>query len=341
MTEILKVKLYGLDRSAKTINNIDINDISQDMIDYINKQKQDLVDKPNSRNYITESNTTEVFDSIINIINANDIDGFGNKIANRLLRTEVNVQERYKMTKVKTGSLLLIHFYEEEVISFLVIKVEHNTFLDEGDFIKHIGLPLEKETLKSCLYQFNDELELLDIIAFDTNPTISDYWWNTFLELKPLKTDEENTKKAFAAIENIVGRKLRAKAPADFSLIRNNLIGYFKTKNSFNITEVADYILGSYVPIEPTIQVDQMKQLIIELPNKKGFDQSFEIISKQIDARIRTKITINDHVDLKIQDHVENLQSLIHSEIGEDGKKYIKIVASDNAYNRFQFKREN
>ena len=341
MAEIQSINLFAIDRAAGKIKKIDINDISQDMKEYIETQKKAIIEKSNSRHYRPSSNSTEVFSLLSKIIVSEEIDKNSVKIANRLLRIELKTQDRYKMTSVQSGSLLLIHFTEDSTESYIIIKVEHNSFLDETDFIKHIGLPLEKETLKSCLYQLNDDLEMIDVIAYDTNPTIADYWWNGFLELEPLKTDEENTKKAFAAIENVLGRSIKKTSPADYSLVRNNLIGYFKTTTSFSITEVTDYIMGDYTPINSEIDIEKIKEKINELPDKKGFDQRFEIKPKEIDARIRVKVQINEHVDLKIQNHIEDLKTIICSALGSDGKKYIKIRASDEAFNRFNYSNDN
>lgn len=339
MADSIIFELVNIDREDKTFKRIELNDVSTDLSDYILKVRKSIIDEKESRVYELRSDSTEVYSSIKKIIeNDTSLQVESEVIAQRLLNIEIDTQTRYDhIAKIKKGSLFVSKFQIEDIINVLVVKIEHSSFIDENDFKKHIGLPFENEVLKSCLFQFNLENELASIMAHDSNITISSYWWKTFLELNPLSSDEENTTLAFNALDNFLIKKIKGKSPSDYSLIRNNLIGYFKTRQSFSMTEMAEYVIGSYSPQSSEIDCGGIKKDMYELPQKKHFDSTFNIISSEIKARSKTIVKVNDEIELRILDHADDLISMIHGVIDDTGKKYLKILADDEAYERFNY----
>jgi hypothetical protein len=117
----------------------------------------------------------------------------------------------------------------------LIAKVDLNSFLDQADFKKHAGLPFEKRILKTCLLEFSGANEVAKILISDSNN--AEYWWKDFLELEAVKDDANNTKTTFFAIERTLAQRLKEKHPSDYTYLRNNLIGYFRTHENFSFEE--------------------------------------------------------------------------------------------------------
>jgi hypothetical protein len=334
--------LINIDRENNKFNRIDIKNISSDLNEYILAIRKAILDEKESRMFNYTSNTTEVIVALKKIIsNNNSITKQSEIIAQRLLKIEIETQTRYEqIADIKKGSLFICKFFIEDIPNILIVKIEHSPFIDEIDFKKHIGLPFKNEVLKSSLFQFNDTNEIINIMLHDSNGTIANYWWNSFLELKEISSDEQNTLKAFNTIEKVLNKNLKHQSPADYTLLRNNLIGYFKTKRKFSIKDAVNQIIGSYDPINPEIDISLIKTRVSELPKVKKFDSVFNITPNEIKARQKYIIKISDMVELHIRDHVQDLKSVIHSEIGSDGNKYVKILVGDDVFSLFKYEKE-
>jgi hypothetical protein len=332
-------ELINIDRENKSYNRIDIKSDSTDLREYVLRLREAILNEKESRLFDFTSNTTEVIVCLKKILaNDKNIKKQSEIIAKRLLVIENEVQTRYEqIVELKKGSLIVCKFITDEIYNILLVKIEHTPFIDETDFKRHIGLPFKNEILKSCLFQFDDSNEITSITAHDSNGTIANYWWNRFLELKEVTSDERNTIVAFNGIDGVLNKNLKKQAPSDYTLLRNNLIGYFHTTPKFSVKKMLNYVIGDYEPISSSVNIVEIKDKIMELPKKMNFDASFNIISAKIKARSRNIIRINDKIELRIQNYVDNLRSVIYSEMGDDGKKYIKIVAEDSAFDRFKY----
>jgi hypothetical protein len=334
-------ELINIDRENKSYNRIDIKSVSVDLREYVLRLRQAILSEKESRIFDFTSNTTEVIVCLKKIlVDDKNIKKQSEIIAKRLLVIENEIQVRYEqIVELKKGSLIVCKFLIDEIYNILLVKIEHTPFIDETDLKRHIGLPFKNEILKSCLFQYNDSNEITNITAHDSNGTIANYWWNRFLELKEVTSDERNTIVAFGGIDSVLNKNLKKQAPSDYTLLRNNLIGYFNTTSKFSIKKMLDYVIGDYEPINSSVNIAEIKDKIMELPQKMHFDTSFKIKPEKIKARSRNIIKINDKIELRIQNHVDDLRSVIHSEMGDDGKKYIKIAADDNAFDRFKYDR--
>jgi hypothetical protein len=332
-------ELINIDRENKSYNRIDIKSVSVDLREYVLRLRETILDEKERRVFDFTSNTTEVIVCLKKILaNDKNIKKQSEIIAKRLLVIENEIQSRYEqIVELKKGSLIICKFLIDEIYNILLVKIEHTPFIDETDLKRHIGLPFKNEILKSCLFQFDDSDEIINITAHDSNGTIANYWWNRFLELKEVTSDEKNTIVAFNGIDSVLNKDLKKLAPSDYTLLRNNLIGYFHTTPKFSIKKLLDYVIGDYEPINPGVNIAEIKDKIMELPKKIHFDTSFKIIPGKIKARSRNIIRINDRIELRIQNYVDDLRSVIYSEMGDDGKKYIKIAAEDSAFDRFKY----
>jgi 37-kD nucleoid-associated bacterial protein len=313
-----------------------------DLDEYIHSVVTNVLETPDNRHFNFVSETTEVRALIDEIMrNKDNVDKFNEAtkgIADRLLREELVAQERYqKITEIKKGSLIqsLIEYNDYHYI--LIAKVEHESFLNTEDLIKQIGLPFEKKTLKTCLIKINED-DIGDVIVTDTNAKISTYWVKSFLELKELNSDEHNTQMAFNAVDQLLTRNVKKISPPDYTVLRNTLIGYFRSQQNFSMDSMISMVFGEYVPENESIDIEKLKQAVRKLPEQKKFDTHFEIKDKVITAKIKRVVKLSDKIELQLNDHIEQLKNVIKSKVAPNGDKYIEIkIENEEAFDMFRF----
>src|SRR5699024_6052295 len=118
------------------------------------------------------------------------------------------------------------------------------------------------------------------ILVYDTNPSDTKYWWKELLELNMLFTDEDNTKKAFDAIDKAVFTKMKKDHHQDYTYLRNSTVRYFRSNDRFEIQDFLDNAIGEYEPYDSNLNIPDLKNKIRELPSKprSPFDNQFNII---------------------------------------------------------------
>ena len=195
------------------------------------------ITRADQRSYVFPSVTTEVRAAIGNIIANNDLRASQNSIAQRLLRSESDAQEKYgHLNNIQKGSLILVHLEGEgeNTQRILIAKVEHEPFIDEIDLEKKTGLPFKKQIYKTCSIIIDDG-EISDILVSDSNGKVSDYWHNNFLEAEPATTNDINTRKAYKEIERYLKRHLKERHKSDYNILINNIFCFFSNfECSFN-----------------------------------------------------------------------------------------------------------
>lgn len=297
------------------------------------------------REYRTRSVNTEVISCVLDIIrNQLDTDLVTERIdfiANRLVLKEREVQRvvAHMDTNVQKGSLIqaLLHDEENEKYTYLFAKVEHTDFVDDSDFSFKSGFSKDMKKLwKSCIFEIND-LEATSFFAKVYSNTVAKYWYDNFLELDQVVSDEVNTDRAFRAIDSTLNRNIKNIAPRDHIFLRNLMIGYFKTNDFIDYDSMIQSTLENYHPVElEQEKMDMIIEKIRELPQKYDFDKQFNPISSVINARIRKVYDICRGVQLKITDVVDDFDDTIKSYRDTDGNRYIRIKTdNDLTFKRF------
>ncbi|WP_342026034.1 hypothetical protein AADC60_08085 [Cytobacillus pseudoceanisediminis] len=333
--------LYHIDIATQTLETKELE--QGDLNEYIHDLVKTIITTPDNRYFKFKSDTTEIKNQVDKLFaNQQSKEIFEEAslvIAQRLLRTEISTQQRYQhLTDIQKGSLIESFLEFEGDKYFLITKVEHERFLNTEDLVRQIGLPYEKRTLKTCLIRLALDGSVSDVIVTDSNNKISVYWYDEFIELDELNSNETNTKKAFYSIDNELNKIIKKKSPSDYTVLRNNLIGYFRSQTNFAFENMIQTVFGEYQPDNPEINMDNVKQVVRQLPEKKGFDTRFEVIEKEINARIRKVVRISDKIELKLNDHIEQLRSTIKSETRPNGDKVIVIkTENEEAFNLFKF----
>lgn len=331
--EIKTFRLHHLDVSSNEAKKINIDFKTETIANYATSLIDEILDSPNKRHFKFKSGDTEIKNSIPKIIsNSETIEEVLLNNAKRLLEKEVAADSKIKHlgVKVQRGSLLHIHFQQNGNDNLLICKVEHDEIINEQSFEINRGLNTRKKVFKAFLIYLANKNRNEEIYLSDKNN--SKYWWDDFLELSQVNTDDENTENSLNKIIKIIDKeKNKSEFGLDGSLLRNNIVGYYKTNTNFNFSEVYD-IVTNYKPLNTKFPVDTILSKFDKLKDDKSFDKQFPIVQKKVDKKIITNIPLGKGLFLKIEKHVPNLNEIIKPYHGESGEIGITII-SDQAYN--------
>jgi hypothetical protein len=347
ITEQIKdFSVHLIDNESSTTYKVNI--VSTDFHDFTRKLFFQELSATNKRYYKFSRDTNEVAQIITNLIENCDGDNFvsifeakTDLLAEKLLEAQQKTIERHpNIQPPKKGNLVVIFSKKEDKIEILISKIDQAMFLNLQNSKYTAGLPEEKATQKSCciIYKLqDDEYQLENIIVSDTNSKIATFWVDDFLQLKELTSNESNTVNAFNGVENVISSYIKKKSKGDYVELRNNLVGYFRTKNSFKLDEMIEYVIGDYSPESDDINIETLKERLKLLPEKKDFDTSFEIIESRIKARYKRSYKVSDKIELRTSDYIENLKDVIVAKEDDYGEKVLIIKhINEEIYNSFK-----
>ena len=336
MVNVINKAIFVIDYEQEEIRKIEtkgeFDTYIKELIDSINKNETTRLFKP-------RRDTTEVINCVQNIVknNSNTTDEtsqYYENIANKLLNEEIKTQEQVgKMgISVKKGSLIEVLLYDSEnnTYSFLVAKVEHKSFFDDTNFERRTGYSTEDNKLwKSCLFKFSvigENAELQEIKVFLDNN--AKYWTDNFLEIDAMNSDDMNTTNAFKAIESSLTANIKKYYPKDFTTLRNDVICYFRSRDMFDFEEMNELIFLPYNPqeMEKNTYIEYVSDKLKSIKDNNNFDTQFKINQKIIKSKIKKVYEVNNNIEIKINDGIENLDEIITSYVEpQTGEKFIKI----------------
>ena len=345
--DILSKAIFVVDYEEEKIREVE----SKGEFDsYIKGLIKNINENETTRLFKLRTDTTEVINCVQNVVQkfdndkVDEINKYYQNIANRLLNEEIKMQEKIikLKTSVKKGSLIEVLLKDGNTYSVLIAKVEHKSFFDYIKFEKRTVYSTEDNKMwKSCLFKFeknDDEISIQEIKVFLDNN--AKYWTDNFLELDPMNEDDINTNNAFKTIDMVLTRNVKKVFPKDYTTLRNSVICYFRNKDMFNFDEMYDTIFKTYNPID--MNSDIYKANVIDKINKvkasDKFDNQFRINQSLIKAKIKKVYEVNNNIEIKIMDGIENLHDIISSfEDTRTGDKYIKIKTNnEETYNSFK-----
>lgn len=349
--DILNKAIFVVDYEQEEITEIDSKG---EFDEYIKGLITNINENETTRLFKTRRDTTEVINCAQNIMkNFNDNNGqidkfneYCENIANKLLNEEIKTQEQISKlgTSVKKGSLIEVLLYNSEnnTYSFLIAKVEHKSFFDDINFERRTGYSTEDNKLwKSCLFNFGnitEEISIEEIKVFLDNN--AKYWTDSFLEIDPMNDDDKNTNNAFKSIEIALTRNIKKCYPKDYTTLRNSVICYFRSKEMFDFDDMYESIFKSYSPIEMEADVYTASVIdkIKKVKESGKFDKQFKINQKIIKAKVKKVYEVNNNIEIKIMDGIENLDEIINSyKDPNTEEKFIRIKTNnDETYNSFK-----
>lgn len=312
----------------------------------------ELIENSRSKKYYFTDNNERVVSHIRSIAKNEIIEGASDQkenwtvrtesIANKLLEEEIIAQEKISAMnkKIQKGSLLVLQLQHEDLIKFVLLKIEVDSFFDEVDATIHNGLPLNKKRLqKSCLITLDQDYEVTELLLSDSNRSISEYWWSRFLNSKEVIDSTVNTRTAYGAIDRFLKQTIKEESQADYLFMRNDVNSYFRNNDSFVHDELVEKLQSHKIENEElSKKLPGIIGKLKELPNsvKAPFDTQFDLDSEVIKTKIKSTIVLDDNLELRIKGEVINIEEVIKAEIDAHGK-YIKIY-SDKGYEAFSKK---
>jgi hypothetical protein len=302
---------------------------------YIQGMLEQISQKEPDRYYKFKSEYTEIHSLVKIILTNKTYEEECKAIANRLLNKEKDAQtdlDKKKLGKNIIKGMLIISLVRmtDNARKFIVLKVDYDEFISEmtGEIVT--GLSIRQKVYKAFICEINNANHIINISIFDTNTPASIYWWDKFLELESIVTDEENTKKAFNAIAKYILDPIKAKYKHDYLLLWNSTIAYMRSEGEFSIDYYKDSIIGAYVPYDETLVITELKAKIDRLPRKCGFERRFNKTPKEIHKRFKDTIRLTGEIDLVIKHDVANPQKTFKPHEDADGK-YI-MIRSEEGY---------
>lgn len=326
--EINSVLLHHVDIQANTVTPIEIDESSVNLNNYVESLVDEIHNNPNRRKYQFKDGNTQVKTTLVPILqNGEGLNEIILNNAKRLLEKEKKSQERIARLKIEIqkGSLLHLSFYSDNSHKVIICKVEHDEVLSEINFDLIRGLNTKKKVFKAILVYLDDDYNITHNYVNDKNS--SKYWWDDFLELEQLNTDDDNTEKSLNELDKALS-SYRGKYYADYLLLRNTLIGFYRSNDTLNYSDVIDNVFESYSPVNPAFPKGKLVEKIKSLPEKKGFDTQFKISKKKITKKIKLRIRLQSNLYLSLDDFVNNLKDIIEP-IEEGGNKYVRILSTE------------
>jgi hypothetical protein len=326
-----KIQIFKIDLNEKDVEVIDSSTYGDDLVEYLKELFGVVILGSSGRQFLFDRGTTEVRSQITRINNNEDFAEITKIIADRLLSVEFEAQE--KMSKlgitIQKGILVQAKISENGKDKFIICKADHTEFLDEVNYQLSRGLPVKKKAFKAFVCNLHSDNSIDGILVYDTNPSDTKYWWKELLELSMVFTDEDNTEKAFDAIDKAVFTKMKKDHPQDYTYLRNSTVKYFRSNDKFEIQDFLDNAIGNYTPYDNNLKIPELKEKIRELPSKprSPFDNQFNIIKDKVKARFLSKVKLTPEIDLYIKgDFAENT---IFATEENDGAKYVKIKSNE------------
>lgn len=332
---IIKKSVHIIDYEAKKVYH---RNIPGNFDEYITELVDFIKSNSNTRPFKSTSDSTQVILETRRILKSNDIDENSNSfetIAKKLLDAEIDVQKSIgHLTNVKKGSLIQALIFDpfESNYSFLLAKIEHSDFIDDNDFSFKTGFSKDKKNIwKSCIIDLSNPIDNIYYSEIYSD-TSAKYWNKKFLEFVEQTSDENNTSKSFTETEKVLKRNLKKRAPKDFELLRNNLIGYYRTHPFITYRTMVNEIFNNYVPCDSSsITSEALKNTVAtlnELPEKKGFDAQFNSIPKELKAKMKHIFKVFDGIEVKVMYDIDS--KTIRSAETSTGERLILIKTNNS-----------
>ena len=155
--------------------------------------------------------------------------------------------------------------------------------------------------------------------------TNAKYWTADFLEVQEAKTDAVSTTAVLHAIARVL-QPVKEKSPQDYYNLRNTVVHELQSEQTINYPEMVNNLLGSYQPASEEVDVQGMRQKLLEA---SGFDTQFHTDPKAIKGPGKVKIIISPSIDVLVKEGIPNWREgfLVHEKA--DGRTFLMIRCDD------------
>lgn len=331
--EYLKLIKIDHDNNFVIEENIDDKD---NVRDYVMSIIEQISSNTGEREYEFKENELTMKTLLEKVIKNQNRDDQSIAIANRLLASENEAEQKYQqITEIQRGILLIVYCkMAEDEYKIVICKADYTEFIEESTGQRKNGLPTKKKIFKSfCanVYKNAGEYIIGKKVTFDVNSSQAKYWYDGFLDLKACLDDAENTKRAFQYIKSKILEPLRKEHPHEHLRLWNITVGYMRSDGEFSIDHYADTILGQYHP-EDNLDMQALIPKVKLLPEKWKFDNRFTKVPNEIKSKIRTEYDLTRDIKLSINEHIPDLDKTIVAHKDDEDNKFI-MIRSEFGYN--------
>lgn len=341
---ILSTSLHHIDLVNSDCRQMAAVLSDSDMEGYLSDLLKEIRGKEQRKTYQFDRDSTEFYRSLVAFISTRTIAGnpSSEQLAQRLLEKELQTEARYGHLgplgrgHIKRGSFLQFLYQDGGILGYLGVKVEHQSFLDENDFKKKVGLSIENKIYKACMVTFSTDGLPASVLVFDTNAKPSTYWWQAFLELTELRNDTLNTRKAVEEVVKVLNG-IKKNFPVDHTILRNSTIAAFRQIGTMRFDEFVAKTFESYVPTDPALaeKLPKLAEDLHALPTKKNFDSLFELVPSEVPFK-KKKIDLSKEVSITFDEGMVDLDRKIWAEI-RAGQKLV-VIDSPEGFDKFVLK---
>ncbi len=333
--EIIYHSLFKVDITEQNVQLQEFAE-NENVNTYILELLQNVSENEGDREYVFEDGSITMKTYLNQFIIGDDRDTTSEDIARRLLQKETIAQEKRAHLKypIQKGVLIISYVQMTETENKIIIsKADYNEFIEEITGNLKSGLPTKKKIFKAFIANVSNDGEFDEItklVTFDLNTTKATYWIKDFLELVEVRNDEKNTLTAYNAVKRDILNPLRKKKEykADWLCLSNATIAYFRGEGEFDIAHYRDTIIGSYQPMEESLEKDKLKEKITKLPEKYKFDNKFSKKPGVVKDRFKNTIKLSEEMDLIIKHDVANPKRTFKA-YETEGRKYIAILSDE------------
>lgn len=331
--EYLKLIKIDHDNNCVIEENIDDKD---NVRDYVMSIIDQISSNTGEREYEFKENELTMKTLLEKVIKNQNRDDQSIAIANRLLASENEAEQKYQqITEIQRGILLIVYCkMAEDEYKIVICKADYTEFLEESTGQRKNGLPTKKKIFKSfCANVSKNAGEYIigKKVTFDVNSSQAKYWYDGFLDLKACLDDAENTKRAFQYIKSKILEPLRKDHPHEHLRLWNITVGYMRSDGEFSIDYYVDTILGQYHP-EDNLDMQALISKVKLLPEKWNFDNRFTKVPNEIKSKIRTEYDLTRDIKLSINEHIPDLDKTIVAHKDDEDNKFI-MIRSEFGYN--------
>lgn len=333
--EIEYLKLIKIDHDTNSVSEENLAKLAN-IKDYVMAIVKQITEHKGDRKFEFKKSELTMKCYIDNIVRGQDRDVQVLAMANRLLEKENSKQKQIgSLSEIQKG-IMLVAFCKmtSSEYKMIICKADYSEFIEETSGEKKKGLDIKRKIFKSFAANLNMKAGSFDygeIVTYDVNTKRAVYWYDEFLDLNELLSNERNTELAWFAINAKILTPIYKKHKKDYLVLRNLSLGYMRSEGEFSIDDYADNVLAPYSPIDLKLNMSTLAALAKTLPEKQGFDNCFEKVPKSIKARAaKAEIPLTPDIDLLIKNEVPKLEDTIQP-YSVAGVKYI-MVQSDEGY---------
>lgn len=333
--EVLYIQLMKIDHDNNCVT-VEIIDEQENIKEYVMDMVSTISDNTGEREYSFKTGEETMKMYLHNFITEENKDIIVENIANRLLSKEKDAQTRYAhITQIQKGIMLVaLCQMTDRDFKIIISKADYSEFLEESSGKKKNGLPTKRKIFKSFIANItkvNDTFNITKMLTFDVNSSQAKYWYNDFLDLEAKLDDETNTVKAFNEIKARIIEPVRKDSREDYWCLYNLTLGYMRSEGDFDINHYANNILGAYTPISPKININDLKEKALALPEKRKFDKKFSKMPKAIKNKFKTTVSLNEDISLSVNSNSPNLSRVI-TPVDNGVDKFIMIKSNEGYF---------